>query len=408
MATVHERRLKDVAIPGVDRLAGGQAAAMLAQNSYVPAWPVGWLSAVLLVFAGLVEVGLAAVVAAQLIPLIVPGTYVLGDRWSYLLLVGTLAYALTLVVAAGFSSVFLGLIDMNVPSLGGGTPRFGRWRAAAWWIESDLWFARAAIVVPGWALLGVMTRSYTGLVSGLIVGGVFFYSAFRLLGSPLYALRKPARLLDDLTRRLSVRGTGDAGLAGMWSAAWTTARLISILSPLIYLTIYIVAVIVISVSHLSAAYISANLQSNFGDFLNPSGFALTAVAAWVLVWTVSLVADLIALFLLARITLSLSDSERVRRQWVLASAAGSGGRGSADRATVAVATGHPRGPAVAASPPAVPDPPLPTPTPVPEPERPVIQPSLRAFSRYRAPSGNSEVDRPVEGPPNDLDMGGGI
>ena len=246
-------------------------------------------------------------------------------------------------------------------------------------------------------MLGVVSWSYAGLVLGLVVGGVFSYAAIRLLGSPLYALRKPARLLDDLMRRLSVRGAGDAGSAGMWSAAWITARIVSILSPLMYLAIYIVAVIVIYASHISARFVSVSLQSDFGDLLNPGGVARTAVAAWVLVFIVSLVADVIALFLLARITLSLSASERARRRWVLASAMRPGGSRSADGTAIAAASGHPPGPPAA-----------PGPAPEPELDRPVIQPSRPAFSRYRAPQRDVKADRPVEGPPNDLDMGEGI
>jgi hypothetical protein len=81
MATVHERRLADVAMPGVDQLDRGQAEAIVAYGGYVAVWPLGWVSAGLLFLAALFETGLAVLAAVWLVPVIWPETHLLGDRW---------------------------------------------------------------------------------------------------------------------------------------------------------------------------------------------------------------------------------------------------------------------------------------------------------------------------------------
>jgi hypothetical protein len=50
----------------------------------------------------------------------------------------------------------------------------------------------------------------------------------------------------------------------------------------------------------------------------------------------------------------------------------------------------------------------PTPPPAPTPDPPVIRPSASTISRYRAPREDIKADRPVDGPPDDLDVGEGI
>jgi hypothetical protein len=345
MAMVHERRLKDVFVPEVDRLDRGRAAAMLAQHGYTPVWPLGWLSGALLFVAAVFEIGIVIAIAAFLIPLASSNGSRLGDGWLVLVIASVAGWVVTMLAGAIVHSIFLGLTDTNVPPLGGGTPRFGPWRAAFWWIEAYLWTIRAWFVVFGPLYVGFFLAGNVSFLLGLVAIPAMYGATHMLLGGPLYALQKPARLLEDLVRRLAMGDSGGSGLAGIWSGAWMSARLIGLFSPLIYLIIEIVAVV----------FLAASFQSDIG---NPRGIVLAAAAAIILVLVVAMVADVVATFLLVRITFALSDAQRQRRRWVLASAIGpSGGSGSGSGAyqspppTAPSAAGPPAYPSSYAAPP---------------------------------------------------------
>jgi len=311
LARVHERHLEDVAMPGVDQLDPGQAIAM-ARGSYVTTWLLGRLSAVPICFAGIFTLGLALGDLALLMPLARSGTYELGPSGLVLILASSTGLGISVVGAMILSSIYLGLLDRNVSSLGGGTPRFGPWRAAAWWIESWLWFVRAWLLVYGPLWFGFWVMGNVSFIIGLLLIVPLYVAGFALLGNPMYALRKPARLLEDLLRRLSLSGSGDSPLAAMWSGAWMSARLIVLLYPFIFLGIDLVAVLLLA----------ARLQPDVANFVDPHGVAVLMVAAFFLVVGVALAADAVAFFLLGRITLSLCGSERDRRRWVLAGTGG--------------------------------------------------------------------------------------
>ncbi len=313
LARVQERRLEDVAMPGVDKLDPGHAVA-LAQGSYVTTWLLGRLSTVPIFLAGIFTLGLVLGDLALLMPLARSGTYDLGSTGFVLILASSTGLGISSVASIVLSGIYLGLLDRNVSSLGGGTPRFGPWRAAAWWIESWLWFMRAWLLVYGPLWFGLWVMSNVSSIVGLLLIVPLYVGGYALLGSPMYALRKPARLLEDLLRRLSLSGSGDSPLAAMWSGAWMSARLIVLLYPFIFLGIDLLAVLVLA----------ARLQPDVANFVDPQGVAVLLVGAFFLVIGVALAADAVAFFLLGRITLSLCSSERDRRRWVLAGAGGGG------------------------------------------------------------------------------------
>jgi hypothetical protein len=393
MATVHERRIEDVLMPGVDRLEPGEARAMLAQHPYSAAWPIGYVSAVLLVVAAVFQFVLALVLAAPLLSLIRP-SFALGNGW-YVAVAGlSLGFTVASLVAAVAHSVFLGLTDMNVPSLGGGQPRFEPLRAGLWWIEAAGWALRAYLTVWIPLFIGLMAMEVLGLF-GILLAMALLYMSGRLFRDPLYSLRKPVRLLDDLIRRLSVRGdTG--GLASTWSIAWIAARLIDTLGPVLLTCAWLIAV--------AAAFVQAVRSANGGGPLYDLGQIVTEVYALsVLLLVLEVIANAIALCLLARLTLSLSSSQRVRRDWVVESAGRPSGLYPAGlpAGTVASPTDPPAGPAPA------PVAPITQPAMWEPPRQSIVQPPAPPIARPRwirtqdglVGEDASEAPLPAEAPP---------
>ncbi|MGD0862629.1 MAG: hypothetical protein ABSA21_07690 [Candidatus Limnocylindrales bacterium] len=337
MATVHERRLEGVMMPGVDQLEPGAARAMLAQHPYDVAWPYGYVSVALLILAMLFQIGFAIWWLAVLVTLHAPsldtlggyafGGYTLGAGWSGFEQISLWGYVAASIGAAVVHSVFLALTDTNVPALGGGQPRFGPAQAAAWWIEALGWAWRANLTV--WIPLYICLRSAEIVggfgplgVLGLMFGIALIWLSIRLLGSPLYSLRKPGRLLEDLTRRLALRGSSDSGLASMWSAAWGTARMIDLMGPVVVVGA-VFAMAIVSIFEMLRTTSGAAPDFGLGTVLS-SFYAITLLITVLVI--AELVANSIALFLLARVTLSLCDSERARRRWVIESAGRPAGR----------------------------------------------------------------------------------
>jgi len=368
MATIHERHLADVMMPGVDKLEQGTARAMLEGYPYTDVGPLGYIAAALLIPPILFQLGFLLYEVALLISLIAPDRYFLGAGWFLLAQVCLGGYGLFVVIAAVIHSVFLALTNMNVPSLGGGTPRFGTPRASAWWIEAALWAWRANLTV--WIPLYVGIRSMEVLgVFGLVFALALLWLATRYLHNPMYSLRKPGRLLEDLTSRLALRGSSDGGLASMWSAAWGTARMVDVITPLVVVVGAIVMVI--------SAFIQMTRTTTGSPPASELNFAsslTTLSAVLILIVMVEVVANVIALALLARLTVSLSNSQKVRRNWVVTSAGWPSGVPPVGfpAAVVASAANPPAGPAprppvIPAQPVTEPPPPSPSEQPVPAP-----------------------------------------
>jgi hypothetical protein len=314
MATIHERHLEGVMMPGFDKLEPGVARAMLAQHPYNPAWPYAYASVALLIPPIAFQVGLLLYEVAYLIALVAPDRYSMGATWSLVLAICLGGFGASLVLAGVVHSIFLGLTDMNVPSLGGGEPRFAPPRAFAWWIESGLWALRANLTVWGPLAIGLKSMEVVGLF-GLAFALMLLTVTTRYFHNPLYSLGKPARLLEDLIARLALRGSSDRGLASMWSGAWSTARLIDVITPLVVVVGAIVMVVASFIQMTREAFGTAPASE-----LNYLSSFYTLAALLVLLVVAEVVANIIALLLLARITLSLSDSQRARRQWVVQSA----------------------------------------------------------------------------------------
>jgi hypothetical protein len=317
MATVHEQRLEDVLVPGVHQLEQSQAAALLNTYSYAAAWQIGYVSAALLLLPIVFEIGLIAVCLANIVAMLAPQVYSTGSALEQLWPVCLVGYIATLLLAGALHSVFLSIADANVPSLGGGQPRFGPLRAGSWWIESAGWALRAILAVWAPVLIGLQfmnAMSYFGFLAafGLLFGLAMIWVSIRVFGSPMEALSKPARLLDDLTKRLSVPGS-PSGLVSIWSGAWGTARLVDTLAPLAVLGTYLVLIVLAVVDFMRAAG-GAGPLLDIWSLVAAAAFLLEASAV------LQLGADLIALVLLIVITLSLCASEKVRRHWVVESA----------------------------------------------------------------------------------------
>jgi hypothetical protein len=378
MATVQERHLADVMLPGVDRLEQGAARATLTRHPYNVAWPLGYISAALMIPPVVFQFGFLLCEAAFLIALLVPDRLSLGANWWLTVQICLVGYGLSLAVMTVIHSAFLGLTNMNVPSLGGGQPRFGSPRASAWWIETALWASRAQLTIWVPLAIGLRTMAVLGPLGLLFACALMSISTW-YLHNPFYSLRKPARLLEDLMRRLALRGSTDGGLVSMWSAAWSTARFIDVITPLVVLGGLIVMVIAAFVQMTRTA--SGSAPASELDFMTS---VTTMSAVLFLMIMAEVVANVIALLLLARVTLSLSHSQRVRRTWVVASAGWSSGT---------VPTGHP-----AARPPSTPALPAVAPSPASDPPRWVRTQEELAGEYTSAPL---PAEPPAE-PPTDL------
>jgi hypothetical protein len=320
MATVHERHLAGMVMPGTDRLDPGEARGLLSQHEYTTAWPLGYAAALLLIPPMLFQAGLMGCAVVLLMAVLAPWAYSLSDGWWVALAACGAGLTFSVVVAAVVHSAFLWLTDGNIPSLGGGSPRFAPWRAALWWIESALWAVRAGAVI--WIPISVGDRF--GLLVGpfsLVLTFSLMWLAIWLFGSPLYSLRKPARLLEDLTSRLALPGSSNESLPGLWSASWSTARAIDALSPLVVLLgsiVILVSAVVQQMRMITGSTPAAEL-----DFMSS---IRTLAVLLILLALIESIANMIALALLARLTASLSGSQRTRRRWMTWSAGWSQGR----------------------------------------------------------------------------------
>ncbi len=311
MATVHERRLGDVLVPGVDRLDQGAAAAMRSQHAYTPVSALAYVSVALLLLSILCQVGYITILLAGLIALLSPATYELGDGATIVAGVCFVGYVLSQVLAAIVHGIFLGLTDANAPSLGGGQPRFGPVRAGAWWIEALLWTWRVDLTIWLPLYLGLRVSEVLGLL-GIPIAVALVTVSLWIFGSPIDGLRKPGRLLEDLTRRLGLRGSS-SGLASMWSAAWVSARLIDAIGPVLIVVGAVIA-------FFAAIPQMVGFQAGSESIYDLRDIA-TAFAVLVdLMVLCEMIANVIALALLAGITLSLADAQDTRRRWVMENA----------------------------------------------------------------------------------------
>jgi hypothetical protein len=371
MATVHERHLADMVMPGVDQLDPSEARALVSQHEYTTAWPLGYMAVLLLIPPLLFQAGLMGCAMVLAGAVLAPWSYSLSDGWWVALAACTAGFTFTLVLAAVVHSAFLWLTDANVPSLGGGSPRFAPWRAAMWWIESALWALRADAII--WVPI------YLGDRAGLLVGPFGLVLTFSLMwlaiflfGGPLHNVRKPARLLEDLTGRLALPGSSDESLPGLWSASWGTARLIDALTPLVVLVGSIVIVVSFVVQQMRMA--TGSPPAVELDFMSS---VRTLAVLLILLALVESVANMIALGLLARLTASLAGNQKARRRWVLWSAGWSQGRSPSGQRPP---SGYEPQGAPVGSPPPVSPPPVSPPPPARPPE-PWVPPAAAAPSR---------------------------
>jgi hypothetical protein len=281
------------------------AAAAPATPRYIPAWPLGYLAAAVLLLQVLLQVGVMAAAALQIPHLISPDMYAVSD--GSLVLLGTCAmlYVLAFLVSVPLHGAFLALTAYNVPALGGGTPQFGPMRAFFWWIEAGLWAWRAYLTawVPigiGFLVGGFVDVRLAPIVA--IVALLFFVIAF---GYPVAVLRRAGRLLEDLTLRLSPSATASE-LAGKWSAAWAAARVCELLVPVVFVMWLLIAGALLIQVRLTAGGSITNDQAS-----SVIAAATAVVVALVLLSVAAWVANARALWVLMRITVALSHARRV-------------------------------------------------------------------------------------------------
>ncbi len=198
---------------------------------YIPAWPLGYLSAALF---GVVFLGLVAL-AACWISLLVSGV-LLGpsplsdDELVRPVLALGVVTVLAFLVGAVCHSVFLALADYDVPALGGGVPRYHPVRALFWWIEIGFWATLAGLVFNLPLMLVLFIFAFVLVLSslGILVGGVAFCFILYMISSigfhPMQWLSWPQRLLSDLDGRLAVPGRPDSHLVTYLNMAWITAN----------------------------------------------------------------------------------------------------------------------------------------------------------------------------------------
>jgi hypothetical protein len=308
MASVTERNPATVLTPGLDDEHREVAWELMARSTYFSAWRLGYAATALLFLAATlvltsVATGLALVILgrdpnqasaglAGLPPSAVMGFVVGGS----------------LAVAVVVHSAFLALTSMDTPGLGSGWPRFGPLRASVWWIESFLWAIRAALafVVPPFLL--VLGLALGGVIFGIVGGVVWFVCAYWLLGDPITCLGKPSRLLRDLHERLAVPGSADSRVVTLWATAWGMARGVDYAAAA---GLYVLAVVILAVQLLSPV-------TGFAfELSSGSQGVLAAQMLAGLVAGVQVLADIVALFFLARVTYDLSDRQRIREKWVL-------------------------------------------------------------------------------------------
>jgi hypothetical protein len=312
MATVNEAASGAVLTPQLDEEHREVAWALMARHSYTSAWGLGYFAAGLLFLTVAVAVALfAAEVALMLSHRTLDPLSITIDPDSVQLTAlrtGAFAFIGTAIAAVVAHSIFLALTSTNTAALGSGSARFSVERAAWWWIESYLWAIRAglAFIVP--PLLCILAIGLIGIVPGLILGAVWFACAFAVLGDPISSLGKPKRLLEDLYGRLALKDSPDSRMVSLWAMAWGTARGVS----------YAVAsgtyilLLLLTVMQFIGYFAGFRLTSGSNAEIN-----FVAILIRDIIVVTELVADGIALILLARVTLELAHRQRVREEWVL-------------------------------------------------------------------------------------------
>jgi hypothetical protein len=434
LATTAHRQQGVVLTPGLDDDHRAEAWTLMSSRRYTSAWRLGYVAAGMLVITLAL---LAMLTAVDFVVLLAGGLFDQSRTATHepdriqVAIVTVVAMSLVafLLLTLVVHSVFLGLTSMNSAALGSGTPRFGAVRAGLWWLEA-----------LGWTIWGVLCLS---VILYLIA------KALRILGGPISAITKPRRLLQDLMDRLGVPGSSDSRLVGYWSMAWGTARGINYamsLAPLILAAMFLFIFTALSVTGLG--YTPAP----------PGQVAFYATLLVVLLTVGELVADGVALFLLARITWELASRQRVREEWVVSGlhAGNMGQQPTAAQqpdspAPVPYApTSQPQTP-VGWAPRPVDDPvvwsrqverrvpqpwsaPIAAPPPAgalpevllraigqpaageirpnsaqpSEPAPPLLRPSMSSLPRYGSPLDVVKPEPPAGEPPSELDMGGGI
>jgi hypothetical protein len=387
MATVRQRQSGVVLTPGLDEEHREIAWTLMLRQTYISAWKLGYVAAALLFLVIVVGVFTAVLEIALMVSRGSPTPVDPGSVRGPVLPAALLALGLTGLLAAVVHSAFLGLTSMDAPALGSGSPRFDPVRAGLWWIESSLWAIRAGLAFIGPPLVCLYAISIGGPVLGLLGGLAWAVVFFWLFGDPIASLGKPSRLLKDLWERLNVTGSSDSRIVTLWSGAWSMARGIDFAIAAMAYTM----IAVMYVANFFASRFDVSLWGSSNDDVTLLWILLVD-----LVVAVEWIADGIALYLLAQITINLSRRQRIREKWVLGNLAPAPAR---TRAASAAPAGFVP---AAAAPQAVPQRPL---EPAAEPaavtppesaaDRPVIQPSSTSIRRYGAPRGG-DPPRPDE------------
>ncbi len=304
LVTVAERAPGVVLIPELDEEHRQVAWTLMARQTYISAWQLGYVAAGLLLVACLAAPLMLIAQTMLTVSGRLPADASLGALVGRLWFVIGLLYLGAIVV----HSIFLGLTTMDTPALGSGSARFATWRAFLWWIESTLWALRGglAFVVP--VLLAWIGLVIGGLIFGLIIGGVWFWLAIQLLGDPVLCLGKPKRLIEDLWQRLAVRGSADARLVSLWAMAWGVSRGFAYaVSAFVYVAMLILLLL---------SFFGYVFGIDLGLVGSDSGDQTYVTALAVFVAGVQLLAEGIASLLLVEITLELASRQRTRERWV--------------------------------------------------------------------------------------------
>jgi len=330
-ATTRDRRPEDALFPGVDGISAERARSLLSQHSYVnPAIP-GYLSVFL--FTVLIATGLVSLTEAIAVVLVTaaPGMFHITDALNRLAAVAAAVAATASILAVICHSIFLGLTARNVPALAGGRSSSTAGRAAGWWIEAYLrqvWATCIVWILPGVLLVVLVVLVAAGAATLGLFGILAVLFAIRRWGRysgiridfPRYALdtlRQPARMLEDLTERLEIEGSPGRRLVNLWSTSWIGAWAIRCFLPYLILGLYVAVV---------AGVVAAALAGRgVGNMPTEAEMVRAAYLFGLLMLLVAALAELLAVFFMARVTIALVDGQRRRRRWLLEVAAGRGG-----------------------------------------------------------------------------------
>jgi hypothetical protein len=319
LATIAEKP-RDVAFtPGLDDDHRQIARALMSSHAYISAWRLGYLAAAFLflfpiLLLLMVGLGIAAIVTSQVDPdttrlQVSPG---LSSLFTAVTLAGGLDY-LAMVLT---HSAFLALTSMNTPALGSGSPRFGPIRSGLWWLECMVWqwWGLQVFLIPLYLVLGAGVLFTVLQTFGLILGAalaifliVIVKWAIESVGGPIASIGKPKRIHDDLLLRLGVPGASDARFAGLWGMSWAISRIIEFivaLSPMLLVALGFILLIAQGPLDIRMSGASADVAPTYAALL-------LAVP-----YLIHLGADLFGFYALSRITIQLSQRQRIREAWV--------------------------------------------------------------------------------------------